>query len=254
LAPAQFEDRYNSLKNTHRLLGISAYNTTNGIRYADIWEKVNSPMPFVVKPDVPLGQVNAIINQYESQSYVPMRIEGFERNRSPHFALLFVKPLHGCQFEVDRQLTSAQYQAKFNQNADRLPLIHVDAYTVDGNVRYAAIWWSQPGRPVKANHAAHWYTFQRKFNNNTCAGYDVDNFYAADLPDVPGAHFGAIWTYAGAPNINPTSALSARLLEHAQCAPGRAGVATLNLTSGENTFANADQVYGTSSTIKSAIL
>jgi len=50
------------------------------------------------------------------------------------------------------------------------------------------------------------------------------------------------------------SSLSDRLEFHADNAPGRSGAAVINLTTGENSFVNPDQAFGTSSTIKLGIL
>jgi hypothetical protein len=77
----------------------------------------------------------------------------------------------------------------------------------------------------------------------------IDNFYAAD---VPGAiRYGGIWTAIGAPSL---TTLGSRIGHEVSCAPARAGASVLNLTTGHQILVNADVEYGTSSTIKSAIL
>ena len=78
------------------------------------------------------------------------------------------------------------------------------------------------------------------------------NFYATDNGNS--ARFGAIWTLNTPNVINDASPLGQQVLEEVNCTPGRAGAAVVNVTTGESVMAHADQIFGTSSTIKPAIL
>jgi beta-lactamase class A len=130
--------------------------------------------------------------------------------------------------------------------------VHLDEFVDDGDVFYAGIWWAQPGPTQQVRSNRDWYLFQRYFNNYSCTGYVIDNFYAAA---VPGAiRYGGIWTFNATPNIGQNSPFSQRIKEEVDCAPARGGAAIINLTTGDEVMVHADQSFGTSSTIKSAIL
>jgi hypothetical protein len=97
-----------------------------------------------------------------------------------------------------------------------------------------------------------WYAFQRVANNNACAGRAIDNFYATDVPGA--VRYGGMWTSTGAPTFTAGSSLESRIRQEVNCVPARAGAAVFNLTTGQQILVHADVGYGTSSTIKSAIL
>jgi beta-lactamase class A len=74
-----------------------------------------------------------------------------------------------------------------------------------------------------------------------------------ELPDQWNA-FGGVWSYAGKPAVNAAASVSARVNYRVNCAPGRAGAALINVTTGETVLSHADQWFGTASACKVWVL
>jgi hypothetical protein len=129
---------------------------------------------------------------------------------------------------------------------------HVDATSRQSEMWYHAIWWKQPGPGYLVKVDRDWYLYQQLLNNRWCEGFKHTNFYAADNGSA--ARYGGIWTVDTPITIDDTSPLADQVREEIDCAPGRGGTAIIDLVSGEKILAHADQVFGASSTIKSAIL
>ena len=153
---------------------------------------------------------------------------------------------------MHNKMTRAQYQARLEQYAGTYRLVHLDSYADGGDTYYAGIWWQQPGPAQAVRSNRDWYLFQRFHDNHACQGAVLDNVVVANVEGA--VRYGGIWTATGAPNVGPGSPVAARIAQEVNCAPGRAGAAVINVTTGEQVMVGADDSYGTSSTIKSAIL
>jgi len=246
----KFLDRYDQLKNSHMLTDISAYNTPDGsVRYIDTWVKAEPGDGFAVYIDRTLAQVNNLLNTMPAQGYIPVKIEGYQNEGRTHYATLWKYAT--CKTFTDAMMTGEQFQNTVNALWGRMRLVHHDTYMVDGKTYFSGIWWHQNGPPQSVRHGSHWYLFQRQLNNHWCDGYALNNFYAGEGGWV---HYGGIWTYNQPIGIDEHSSLDARISKHVNCAPGRAGAAVINLTTGETSMEHADQSFGTASAIKAPIL
>ena len=249
----QFDARFNQLKATHRIVDVSAYNTPDGPRYADIWLENKEGIKWQVKRRTPQGQMNALKADMKSHGFAPTRVEGYTLDGSIHFASVWTEVGRGCQWDLEFNLSSGDYQVLADANAEDTRLIHVDSYHDGSIARYAGIWWDQAGPTLSASHGGQWYTFQRNLNNRSCEGYAIDNFYADEAPSGWN-YLGGIWSYRGPPNVTDTSSLQTRVDHHINCADGRAGAAIVNVTTGETVMSHADQMFGTASSIKAFVL
>jgi beta-lactamase class A len=249
----QFDARFNQLKATYRIVDISAYNTPDGPRYADIWVENTAGIKWAVKRRTPQIQMNSLKAGMAISGFAPTRVEGYTLDGGIHFASVWTYVGTGCRWDLEFDLSSSDYQTLADANYDDTRLIHVDSYH-DGQVaRYAGIWWDQAGPTLAATHGRHWYTFQRLLNNRACEGYVLDNFYGDESP-LGWTYHGAIWSYRAPPNVTDTSSLQTRVDHHMNCADGRAGAAIVNVTTGETVMSHADQVFGTASSIKAFVL
>ena len=234
-----------------RPVDVSGFTTPNGVRYNVIYEENTRGVDWRLHRDVSRPGMQALVDQYAEEGFVPVRVEGYVRDGRLNFISIWERGQ--CRWKMHNQMTRDEYQAKLDAYADTLRLVHLDAYNVGGEVFYAGIWWAQdgPGQLVHSNR--DWYLHQRQFNNRKAEGYVIDNFLAVDNPSG-WVRYGGIWTFLETPNIGPEHSLARRIDQRVNAAPGRAGAAMINLTTGDEIMVNADQQYGTSSTIKSAIL
>ena len=249
----QFDARFNQLRATHRVVDVSAYNTPDGPRYADIWVENKEGIKWHVKRRTPQAQMNALKADMKSNGFAPTRVEGYTLDGGVHFASVWTEVGRGCQWDLEFNLSSGDYQVLADANYEDTRLIHVDSYHDGSIARYAGIWWDQAGPTLAASHGGHWYTFQRLLNNRSCEGYALDNFYADEAPSGWN-YLGGVWSYRGPPNVTDASSLQTRVDHHINCADGRAGAAIVNLTTGETVMSHADQMFGTASSIKAFVL
>lgn len=247
----QFHALFLQLRNTHRPIDVSGYNTPGGAeRFAVIWERNTAGVSWKVHRNVSRAGMQSYVDQYGPTGWVPLRVEGYRRGGALNYISIWVKT--GCAWRMHNKLTRSEYQSRLDGYAGTYRLVHLDSFVDGFGTYYAGIWWRQPGPGQAVRSNRDWYLFQRFFNNYACQGAEIDNFYAADVPGA--VRYGGIWTPTGAPAPGPTSAFGTRVRQELHCAPGRAGAAVINLTTGQETLAHADVSYGTSSTIKSAIL
>jgi len=250
----QFHQRFLTLKDQgFQILDASGYNTPSGTRYADIWVKNPAKPRWAVTRDVPADQLDLLKLSMRAEGLAPTHVEGYVGAKlQPHFIVTWIES--SCEWAMDEQLTGAQYQAFFDASVATMRPVHVDAYAWDASlVRFAGIFWRQPGPAFRASHGQHWYGFQALVNHGSCDGYVLDNLYGMELPDQWNA-FGGIWSYAGVPAVNAASPLATRVRRHVDCAPGRAGSALINVTTGETVLAHGDQLFGTASACKAWVL
>jgi len=252
LTGEQFDARFNALRATHRIVDISAYNTPDGPRYADIWEENSAGIKWAVKRRTPQAQMNAVKADMQSKGLAPTRIEGYMLDDSVHFATVWTEAPRNCQWDLEFNLSGGDYQTLVSSYWEDTRLIHVDSYHDGSIARYAGIWWDQSGPTLSASHGGHWYTFQRLLNNRSCEGFVLDNFYVDEAPSGWN-YMGGIWGYRGPPNVSDTSSLDTRVTHHINCADGRAGAAIVNLDTGETAMAHADQWFSSASAIKAYV-
>jgi beta-lactamase class A len=249
----EFDARFHELEATHRIIDISAYNTPEGPRYADIWQENSDGIGWAVKRRTPQTMMEGLKADMQSNGLAPTRIEGYTMDGEIHFATVWTTVPRACKWDLKFNLIGADYQVLAVANYADTRLIHVDSYHDGSLARYAGIWWDQSGPTLSASHGGHWYTFQRLLNNRKCDGFTLDNFYADEAPSGWN-YMGGVWSYRGPPNVTDASSLQTRVAHHIDCADGRAGAAIINDTTGETVMAHADQVFGTASAIKAFVL
>ena len=251
LTGTAFHSLYLQLRATHRPVDVSGYNLPGGAtRYAVTWERNATGVDWRVHRDVSRDGMQDLVDEYAGTGFLPLRVEAYALGGETRYVSIWVKD--PCGWAMHNKLTRAQYQAKLEQYAGTYRLVHLDSYADGGSTYYAGIWWQQPGPGQAVRSNRDWYLFQRFHDNHACQGAVLDNVVVANVEGS--VRYGGIWTSAGAPDVDADSPVEARIAHEVQCAPGRAGAAVINVTTGEQVMVNADDSYGTSSTIKSAIL
>src|SRR5262249_14880746 len=124
----QFDARFNQLKAAYRIVDISAYNTPDGPRYADIWLENEEGIKWAVKRRTPQAQMNALKTEMKSYDLAPTRVEGYTLDGGIAFASVWTAVGHGCRWDLQFGLSSGDYQTLADANYDDTRLIHVDSY------------------------------------------------------------------------------------------------------------------------------
>jgi hypothetical protein len=249
LTSSEFGTLFEQRRSAWRPVDVSGYSSPGGaLRHAVIWERNVSPrVDWRLHRDVSRAGMQALVDEYTASGFVPVRVEAYPKSGQLRYVSTWVKT--ACNWRMHNRMTRSEYQSRLDSYVGTYRLVHLDAFVEGGTTYYAGIWWRQPGPGQEVRSDRDWYVFQRFVNSNGCAGRVTDNFYAADVQG--GVRYGGIWTAAGAPTLG---SLESRVRQEVNCTPARAGAAIFNLTTGQQILVHADASYGTSSTIKSAIL
>jgi hypothetical protein len=245
----QFHSLYLQRRNQDWPIDVSGYNTPSGAeRFAVIWERNTSGVSWKVHRNATRDDMQDYVDEYSRTGWVPLRVEAYTQAGTLSYISTWIRT--SCAWRMHNKMTRAEYQNRLEHYEGTYRLVHLDSFVERGNVYYAGIWWRQPGPSQVVRSNRDWYLFQRFFNNYQCQGAVIDNFTASEVPG--GVRYGGIWTFGG--STNPDPSLIERIRRELVCAPGRAGAAVIDLATGEESLVHADAPYGTSSTIKSAIL
>lgn len=248
----EFDAIFNALRHSYYLTDVSGYKTPNGVRFAMIWEKPGAGAPaWRVYRNTSLAGMQNLHDTIGQQDWVPHRVEGYELNGSSHYiSIWYYQPNKG--YLIHSHMTREQYQDKFDQyKAQNYWPFHLHSHTVGDDVWFSAIWkYSTSSLRVYSNREAR--VFQRRYNNNWAAGYNIDNFYAAATPS--GVRFGGIWFYDGAVQVDENSPLDLQLRKIVDSAPALGGAAVINLTTGAEYSIHGNQDAAIASTAKTGVL
>jgi beta-lactamase class A len=252
LTLAQFDAIFNALKYTYYLTDVSGYETPNGVRFAMLWEKNGPGAPgWQVYRNTSLAGQQTLHDTIGQQGWVPHRVEGYEINgQSFYTSIWYYQPSKG--YYIHSRLTREQYQDKLDQykTSDYWPF-HVHSHAVGNTVWYSAIWKYSASNPrVYTNREGR--VFQRRYNNNWAAGYNIDNFYAAATP--AGVRFGGIWYFDAPVAVNENSSLGLQMRKIVDGAPALGAAAAINLTTGAEWYTHSNSKFAIASTSKIGIL
>ena len=248
----QFDAIFNALRYTYHLTDVSGYETSNGARFAMIWERNGAGTPgWQVYRHTSLAGMQTLHDTIGEQGWVPHRVEGYEiSGQSFYTSIWYYQPNKG--YHIHSHLTREQYQAKLDQYKvnDYWPF-HVHSHAVGNNVWFSAIFKYSASNPrVYTNRESR--VFQRRYNNNWAAGYNIDNFYAAATP--AGVRFGGVWFYDGAVQVNENSSLGLQMRKIVDGAPALGAAAAINLTTGAEWSVHGNSTFAVASTSKIGIL
>jgi beta-lactamase class A len=230
---------------------VSGYVTPSGIRYAAIYHKNTTGVSWLLSRHASRDGMQSLVDTIGQQGWVPHRVEAYESSDDSYYVSIWYQQ-PGTGYRMHNKMTSQQYDDHLNSyKQDGYAPVHLDAHTVNGVVYYSGIWkrvnvaWA-----VRTNR--DWRKFQRYYNNYWAAGYNIDNFLAAETP--AGVRYGGAWFFDGAPPVNDSSPLSLKIRKEVDSAPARGGAAVINLTTGQQVMHHADQEFAVASTSKIGIL
>src|SRR5258708_5068053 len=119
---------------------VNGYQTSAGPRFACIFQK--SPTgAWVARHNLTGAQYQLAFDEFTAQGFAPDWASGYSDGAQDRYAAIFRKITHAPPWQARHGLTSAQYQATFDQLvAEGFRLELVNGYSVAGQDRFAAIW------------------------------------------------------------------------------------------------------------------
>lgn len=185
---AKFQQEFDALgKQGFRLTDISA--TNNGI-FSGIWQKGDGPEWYAT------AELNsdAFTKQFDERSkagFRPIDVEGYINGGEVKYAIIWQKNTTNEGWYLWRDMTAANYQAKFNEMTSQgFRPVHVDGYGTPNGARYAAIFTKKGGAWV-ARHNLTSEQYQAEYDKQSAAGYELKD--VSGYNDGGVVKFAAIW-------------------------------------------------------------
>ncbi|MBZ0217083.1 MAG: hypothetical protein K8F25_11055 [Fimbriimonadaceae bacterium] len=166
-----FFDQYTS--QGYQPLDISASGLGNNDgNFAAVWGTGGAA--WVARHGLDAAQYQAAFDQFTGQNYRLVDVEGYTGNGGKVlYAALWVQQ-GGPDWRARHGLTSAQYQAAFDQAVDDgYTLTHVDGYWTPSGVRYAAIWERRNSSAWVARHGMTSAQYQQAFDKYVGQGLNL---------------------------------------------------------------------------------
>jgi uncharacterized protein (UPF0297 family) len=171
LTSAKYQATFTELKERgYRPMWVNGYAVGDESRYAAIWEKSSGPA-WVARHDLTSARYQETFDKLNEQGYRPICVSGYTVGGEVRYAAFWEKR-GGPAWEARHGLTSAEYQFTFDAlNEQGYRPICVSGYTVDGQVRYAAIWEKRGGPAWEARHGVTAAKYQTTFDELKERGY-----------------------------------------------------------------------------------
>jgi hypothetical protein len=171
MTPAGYQSTFNDLTaQGYRPIQVSGYTNNGAERYAALFTKTPAGA-WVAKHGLTSSEFQSYFNWLGSLGYRLTWISGYEVAGNERYAAIWEQKTGGAWYAF-YGMTSAGYQQTFNTYAQQgYRLTHLNAYTIGGASRYAAIFEQQAGPAWVAKHGLTSAEFQQEFQNLTSQGY-----------------------------------------------------------------------------------
>lgn len=145
----------------------------------------------VARHNLTAAQYQAEIDAQLARGYRPIEVSVAAVGNEPRFSAIWTSAPTAA-WQARHNLTSEEYQATFDQMVRQgYRLIDVSGYTVNGTVRFAAIWDKSSGGAWQARDNLTAQQYQETFDPLTREGYWVTDVSGYSMNGQ--AYFAAIW-------------------------------------------------------------
>lgn len=173
LTSEQYQEAFNDYVGNHgmQLMDVSGYGSSSPL-YAALWVKTASAPAWQTRHGLTATDYQNTFNQLTQQGYHPVLVNGYATSDGPRFTCIFQQGSTD-PWIARHGLTSAQYQAAFNQfTAEGYLLDWVSGYFDGTQDLYAAIWRKPPSSPAwQARHGLTSADYQATFDQLVRQGY-----------------------------------------------------------------------------------
>ncbi|MBL0336621.1 MAG: serine hydrolase [Chitinophagaceae bacterium] len=191
LSAAAYQDAFTDMSNQgYRLQSVSGYGVGGQAKFAAVWDKSGGGA-WTAKHNMTAAQYQQAFDDYGKQGYRIQYLSGYVVNGIEYFAAIWEKTTGGAMV-VRHNMTAAQYQQAFNDNAGQgYTLKLVSGYEKGGTDLFAAIWEKTTASFWVSRHGIPRMNYQHVFDNMYYQGFVplYLNAYAADGGDK----YNVIW-------------------------------------------------------------
>lgn len=194
MSASGYQTRFDTFKSEgyHPTL-VESYLNGGQIRYGAIWVKSSGPAYYAFH-GYTASAYQSLLDQKTADGYVPVTVSAVSVNGVLSYAgLLTKRSMAG--WLLKSQLTPSQYQTLFDSEKKAgLSPAYLNAYTVNGSVRFVALFTTSPSVPFQARHGLTAAGVASQVSAAEKAGYFTGSL--AGYNDGGQAHFLGFWTKA----------------------------------------------------------
>src|SRR6266705_1375406 len=171
LNSTQYQQAFYQFQNQgFRLVHVSGYEVGSEERYATVWEQRDGQQ-WQARHGLNSIQYQQAFDQMRSEGYRLLRVSGYQVDSEDHYAAIWEYG-SGPPIQARHGLSSTQYQEAFDQlRNEGYRLVWLNAYSVDGEDHYAAIWEQRGGVAWEARHGMTADQYQQTFDQLVSQGY-----------------------------------------------------------------------------------
>jgi hypothetical protein len=145
--------------------------------YVAIWDKSTSGA-WIARHGMTASNYQTQFNTFTAQGYKLVHVSGYsvgpDATSSARYAAIWEKVANPPAWVARHGMTSAQYQAEFNNYVGQgYRLRVVSGYQVSGTIYYAALWDKSAGPSFIARHGMDSAGYQQQFNTIVAQGYTL---------------------------------------------------------------------------------
>jgi hypothetical protein len=192
---ATFQQTFDALvANGFRLTAVNGYGEGREARFNAVWQQRSGPA-WQARHGLTSAEYQHTFDSLLQQGFRLISVSGYGENGEARYAAIW-EQRPGPAFQARHGLTAAQYQSAFTELASQgfVPVL-VNAYRVNVDVLFAAIWEHLPGVGFAGRHGLTSREYQQAFDANVAAGRRL--VWVSGYSDTGIARYAAIWHSGG---------------------------------------------------------
>ena len=155
-----------------------------------------SAADWVARHGLTAAQYQAAFTDFSGKGFRLVSVSGYDGGRGQARYAAVWKKQPGPAWSARHGLTAAQYQAAFNDFAEKgYRLSYINGYAVGNTAYYAAIWTKTGGPAMSARHGLNGAQYQAAVNEHVEKGYALTHVSAYTVGNTP--YFAAIFEKGG---------------------------------------------------------
>jgi len=171
LSTSQYQSAFDELVGKgYRLRQVSGYTVGGRTRYAGIWAKETGPL-WTARYGLPAADYQNLFDDFTKQGYRLTYVSGYEVHGAVRYTAIWEQRT-GPRYGARHGMTSEEYQQTYDYHVRQgFRPLHVSAYTVRGEPRFAAIFEQSTGPAVSARHNLSAAEYESAFVDHTKQGF-----------------------------------------------------------------------------------
>ena len=203
-----YQQTFDALVNQgFRLVSVNGYSEGIGSRFNAVWHQRPGPA-WQARHGLTSQQYQATFDTLVAQGFRLTCVSGYAEHGQARYAGIW-EQRPGPAWQARHGLTAAQYQQAFTELAAQgfVPIL-VNAYRVNVDVLFAALWELRTGVGFEGRHGLTSSEYQKAFDANVAAGRRL--VWVSGYSDTGIARYAAIWHSGGSGPWQARHGLSAQ--------------------------------------------